>query len=543
MGWNKGQSLLLLMLLLSSEVFCQVDRYMVLFKDKAASPFVTSKPNEFLSQRAINRRSAHRIEITDADLPVNSTYVEEIAETGAMTFFTTKWMNGLLVQCDAAIVPVISSLDFVQSVELVAPNARLMRSGRVKANGDITEGMISVKTDAQLRLIGLDEMHAAGYKGETIHIGIFDSGFQGVNSATAFQHLFNRGRVDQALSKDFVLNSDNVFQHDDHGTQVLSVMAGYQEGIFTGGSFDAEYQLYVTEDVSSEYRVEEYNWLFAAERADSAGVDIVNSSLGYYDFDDASMNYPRSAMDGKTSVVSKAAQWLADRGVLVVCSAGNEGAIAWQIITAPADAKDVLAIASVNGEGQRAGSSSIGPSADGRVKPDVAAMGVNTSVIKPNGATGNASGTSLASPLIASLAAGVWQRYPNLSNKEIIAAIRNSASQASSPDNLIGYGIPNFRAVVNYLERQDQENAFVVYPNPVTADTIVIRPADPSVVTQCKMELVSSQGQILYTESINFSWLERSYTANLSGRDAGLYFLRLWWDGKPFTFKLIKVPG
>src|SRR5690606_22602049 len=150
-----------------------------------------------------------------------------------------------------------------------------------------------------------------------------------------FQHIFDDARMNLTVSTDFVRNTNDVFQYDDHGTQVFSVIAAFQEGLFTGGSYEAEYQLYVTEDVSSEYRIEEYNWLFAAERADSAGVDVVNSSLGYYDFNDSNMNYTQSAMDGKTTVASKAAQMLADRGVIVVCSAGNEGNIAWKLITAP----------------------------------------------------------------------------------------------------------------------------------------------------------------------------------------------------------------
>ncbi|MBA4054558.1 MAG: hypothetical protein C0490_07595, partial [Marivirga sp.] len=347
--------------------------------------------------------------------------------------------------------------------------------------------------------------------------------------------------IDPIASKDFVYNSDNVFQYDEHGTEVFSVIAAYQENNFTGGSYEANYQLYVTEDVNTEYRIEEYNWLFAAERADSAGVDVINSSLGYYDFDDTSMNYPKSAMDGKTTVITRAAQFAADRGIIVVCSAGNEGGIAWQIITAPADAEDVLAIASVNSTGQRSGSSSIGPAADGRIKPDVAAMGVNTSVIKPDGTTGSASGTSLSSPLVTSLVAGVWQRYPELSNKEIMDAIRSSASQAANPDNFLGYGIPNFKAIVNYLELTPQENVFEVFPNPILTDTFTIKPFDPGQVTSCRVELVSSQGQVLYRADANFSWLNRTYTANLSQFVAGMYYLRIWWGDKRYVYKLVKA--
>jgi subtilisin family serine protease len=322
---------------------------------------------------------------------------------------------------------------------------------------------------------------------------------------------------------------------------VFSVIAAFQDGNFVGGSYEAKYQLYVTEDVNTEFRIEEYNWLFAAERADSSGVDVINASLGYYDFDDTSMNYSKADMDGNTTVVTKAAQLAADRGIVIVCSGGNEGGLAWQIITAPADARDVLGVASVNSAGQRSTSSSVGPSADGRVKPDVAALGVNTTVIKPDGSTGTASGTSLASPLVTSLAAGVWQRYPQLTNKEVIDVIRKSASQANSPDFLIGYGIPNFKAVANYLDEQPQANPFEVYPNPVLADTLTIRPFDPERVTSCRVELLSSQGQVVHSTDAGFSWLNRTYTADLSQFAAGMYYLRILWGDKRYTFKLVKV--
>lgn len=527
--------------LISQYGFAQVNRYMVFFKDKTGTAYETSKPLLYLSQRAIDRRLMHNIAITEQDFPVNKAYVDGVAATGAETYFTSRWMNGVLVQCNASLKADIAQLSYVDHVELVAPSARLQKQGRKMKNNESRGAAITDPTIGQLQLIGLNDMQDAGYRGETIHIGIFDGGFPGVNTTEPFQHIFTENRIDLKSSKDFIANSNSVFQYDAHGTEVFSVIAAYQQGNFTGGSYEAQYQLYVTEDVSSEYRIEEYNWMFAAERADSAGVDVINSSLGYYDFDDSSMNYAKSDMDGKTTVISKAAQWLADRGVLVVCSAGNEGAIAWQIITAPADAKDVLATASVNTAGQRAGSSSKGPSADGRVKPDVAAMGVNTNVIRPDGTTGTVSGTSLASPLVASLAAGVWQRYPSMSNIEVIDAIRKSASQANNPDNLLGYGIPNFKAVVNYLESHPQENTFDVFPNPVVSDTFTIRPSDPGKVTSCHIELVSTQGQVLFGKDVSFSWLNRVYTQNLSSMAAGLYFLRISWGDKKYTYRLVKV--
>jgi subtilisin family serine protease len=514
---------------------------MVFFKDKDMSPYSVSQPLQFLSQRAIDRRVRQGITVSESDIPVNENYVKGVSDAGANVFFRTRWMNGVLVQCSASLLSTLEGLPYVDHVELVAPNKKLLSSGRSKGHQRTKNTKLAARTQVQLEMIGLDEMQSAGYKGETIYIGIFDSGFLGVDSAMPFQHIFTEGRVDIETSRDFVFNSGDVFQYDEHGTEVFSVIAAFQDGNFIGGSYEANYQLYVTEDVNSEYRIEEYNWLFAAERADSSGVDVINSSLGYYDFDDASMNYSKADMNGSTTIITKAAQFATDRGIVVVCSAGNEGGLPWQIITAPADAKDVLAVASVNSSGQRSGTSSIGPSADGRIKPDVAALGVNTSVIKPDGSAGSASGTSLSSPLVASLVAGVWQRYPRLTNKELVEAVRKSSSQADNPDFFLGFGIPNFTAVVNYLEERPQENPFEVYPNPVLADTLTIRPYDVSQIPSCRVEFLSSQGQLVHSAEASFSWLNRTYTADLSQFAAGMYYLRILWGEKRYTFKVVKA--
>lgn len=519
----------------------QTNRYIVFFKDKTGTPFSLSEPSAYLSPRAIDRRMEQGIAVTEKDLPVVPAYIAGVAAAGTQTFFSTRWLNALLVECEASRIPALTQLAYVDHVEFVAPGSRLSAGGRKRQYSRTKTHVEGTRTSAQLTMLGLDVMQDAGYRGENMLIALFDGGFSGVNLASPFQHIFQEQRLDADACVDFVANSGNVFQYDDHGTAVFSVIAAYQDGNYVGGSYEATYQLYVTEDASTEYRIEEFNWLFAAERADSAGVDIISSSLGYYDFDDPTMNYAKSQMDGKTTIVSRAAQWAAERGILVVCSAGNEGSNQWQMITAPADAHDVLSVASVTSGGQRAPSSSKGPSADGRIKPDVAAMGVGTAIIKPDGSSGNLNGTSLAAPLITSLAAGVWQRYPHLSSRAVIEAIRNSASQAASPDSLTGYGIPHFRAVVNYIESHPQEEVFAVYPNPVTGDTLVVKPADPTAVTSCRIELISSDGKVLNTQDVSFSWLNRAYTADLSTYRTGLYFVRVIWQDRRYVYRVVKL--
>jgi subtilisin family serine protease len=519
----------------------QVNRYMVFFKDKTGTPFTTANPTQYLSQKSIERRIKQNISINELDLPVVQAYIQDLRNAGADVFYKTKWLNGALVQCDATLLPVLQGLAHVQSVILVAPNARLTASnGRLRS---VSQKKGSHTTDeatgVQLKMLGIDQMHADGFRGEGVTIAVLDSGFPGVNTNAAFEGVRNDNRINLAVSYDFVFNTTNVFRYDSHGAQVFSTMAAYEEGEFIGGAFKADFQLYVTEDVGSEYRIEEYNWLFAAERADSAGADIISTSLGYTDFDDVSMNYQKSDLDGKTAVITRAAQFAADRGVLVICSAGNEGSKAWRTITPPADAIDVLAIANVAPDGQRSPGSSVGPSADARIKPDVAALGTHVSVITPGGSLGTASGTSLAAPLITSLSAGLWQRYPTLTNKELIDVLKQTASQATTPDNFVGYGIPNYKAVSNFFEFVPQANVFEVYPNPF-ADTLSLRPKSPEEIAGCRIQVLTIQGQLLKDEWVEFSWLKRTYPLNLSAVAPGLYFVRILLNERVYVFKTIK---
>jgi serine protease AprX len=529
----------LLLVVLTMPVFGQMNRYMVFFRDKNGTPYTISNAEAFLSEKALNRREKHHVAVSELDLPVNPDYLDQVRAAGAEVYFPTRWMNGVLVQCDPAVATSIAAIASVDHVEMVGPGARLTLSGRRKTIERKKTTASTQVTDTQLKMLGIDTMHEEGMMGNGITIGVFDAGFEGVNTAAPFQHLFDKGHVQLDLSRDFVYNSPDVFQYDDHGTEVLSVIAGFSPGAFTGGAYEATFQLYVTEEVPTEYRVEEFNWLFAAERADSAGVDIIQSSLGYYDFDVQSMDYLKSQMDGKTTVISRAAQWAADRGIVIVTSAGNEGNNSWQIITAPADVVDVLAVANVDADLNRATSSSVGPSADLRIKPDVAALGTGTRVIEKSGQIGQASGTSLSAPLVTSLAAGVLQRFPDLTNRQLLTAIRISATQAARPDYFIGYGVPNYRTVYSYLL---QEEDFAVYPNPFESSSqqIIIRPKGTVTVTDCSLELVSSEGKSLYRNDAFFSKQQELYSPDMSDKAVGMYMVRIGCPTKNYVYKVVK---
>ncbi len=529
--------LVIFCLLVSATAQGQVNRYFISFKDKAGTPFSITNPSQFLSQKSISRRQKQNIILTEEDLPVNPNYVAQVKSTGASTYFTSKWFNGVLIETDEATLASVNALPFVSASILVAPGSKLT-GGRVSKIKKYKNSSADQPANQwQLQQIGIDEMQEGGYIGEGISIAVFDSGFIGVNVSSPFADLFAENRVKQTFN--FVKNNSGVYTADDHGTEVLSVMAAYAKGTYTGGAYKADYFLYLTEDVS-EYRVEEYNWTFAAERADSAGVDIINSSLGYNTFDDSSMDYKTSDLDGKTAQVTKAARKAIEKGMLVVCSAGNEGSNSWKLVTPPADAVGILAIGSINSVGNLSSFSSKGPTADGRIKPDVVALGSGTSIIKPSGSLGSASGTSLASPLVASLAAGVWQAFPTLSAQEIYDAIVMSASLASAPNNQMGYGTPHFRAIVNYLESLAETDVISVYPNPVTGDRFEIRLKQP-LDSPIHVLIFDGSGSRVAESTLKIDWANNPFEYDISQFKAGIYFVRVTSGNNTATVRIVKL--
>lgn len=523
-----------------SAAVAQVNRYMVFFADKQGTGHSVGNPITFLNQRAIDRRQEQAIEIIAEDLPLTASYVQAVSATGARVLYKTKWMNGVLVECNASQLTAINALPFVKpaNTELVAPGASGARKGKSNKLKDARTA--DDETTDQLAMLGMDEMHEDGYTGEDVIIAIMDGGFLGVNTSADFQDVY-ASQLTPNASWDFIAHSADVFKYGDHGTGVLSVIAVHKPGEFTGGAYKATFQLYVTENVSSEYRIEEYNWLFAAERADSAGVDIINTSLGYNTFDDPSMDYAPSDMNGSTAVITRAAQIAASKGIFLVNSAGNSGADAgWKVITAPADGEDVLAVGNVNLQGIKSLTSSVGLG-NGVVKPDVAALGVGVSAYFGNGTTGNRNGTSFSAPLVTGLVAGLKQKYPALSSAELMDAIRYSASQASHPDNQLGYGIPHYRAVVHYLETENEGGrSLVIHPNPVQ-DTFTLKLTKPARLQFNEVAIANAQGQFMQGTELVSNWPDNSFSMDIRHLIPGVYFLRVRVGNRYETYKIVKI--
>ena len=541
--------LLLSLCLLSLPVLAQEHRYVVYFSDKNESPYSLDAPEAYLSTRALERRAAQQIALSEEDFPPNPQYIDSIASLGADTFFRSRWMNLLLVQTTPAIAESIATLEFVDSVAQVGKDVRLnARMGTIPERGPLrttrNSDLSTEITYVQNELIGVVAMHSRNIWGAGIRIAVFDGGFSNVDVIPAFSHLYEEGRLLAAFN--FVRNDSAVYDYSDHGTRVLSTLAGMVEERYTGVVPDAEYLLYLTEDVMSEQRIEEYNWLFAAEAADSAGVDVINASLGYYDFDSLELNYTHEDLDGITSVVSRAADLAASKGMVVVLSCGNEGNTVWETITVPADAAKALAVGSVNDRGAHSGFSSVGPTADGRIKPEVVAFGEGTAIVRSTGNIGRDIGTSFAAPQVAGLAAGIWQLFPDLSAEEIKDLIIRSGSQYESPDSQLGYGIPSFVRVaelmgVTGLEVAASGIALQVYPNPLDGDRFVLEGDGFKAGERILLRVTDPQGKTVVHQKERSQDGALKLEFDLSGRQGGMFIISLTNEqGQQETLRLLK---
>lgn len=515
-------------------------KYLVVFKDKNNSPYSTDKPLAFLSQRSVARRERQKIAFTSKDLPVNPAYLQAVKNTGAKVIYTSRWMNAALIQCSSTVLSSVLSLSSVKGLAVnMALDNPATRSERKASKFETlaTNSLDYGLATTQNKMIGVDKMHDEGFRGEGMLIAILDAGFRNANTITALKPIFDENRI--VGTYDFVENNQSVYEDDSHGTNVLSCIGAYSPAGMIGTAYKASFLLLRSEDSSSEYLIEEANWLFAVEYADSVGVDLINSSLGYTEFDNAIMNHTYADMNGKTTIAAKAAAWAASVGIICVISAGNDGNGSWRYISTPADADSVLTVGAVDAQNTYAIFSSIGPSSDGRVKPDVVAMGQSVAVVSPNGNVTTSQGTSFSSPILCGMVAGFWQANPTLTAIQVIERIRKSGHQYNRPDERLGYGIPDFvRANTNevVLAVEDENNSlFSVYPNPSSSDiTIQIKDSRLSNYFSSLMDIT---GKTLMYQEVNTATFKMSL-ANLA---VGTYFLRIGNDAKSTLMKVLKV--
>ncbi len=508
-------------------------KYLVTFKDKTNSPYSVAKPLEFLSERSVNRRQKQNITVKTRDLPVNPAYISEIKKTGAKIWFTSRWMNAALIQTSEANLQTILKLPFVKGLEINGsiddPDSRGARKVSKFESLD-NQSFDYGKSKIQNEMIGVNIMHDLGYKGEGMMIAVLDAGFNNADKIPALKPLFDEKRI--IGTYDFVKKETSVYEDDGHGTSVLSCMGAFLEGSMIGTAPKASYLLLRSEDAPSEYIIEEANWLFAAEYADSVGVDLINSSLGYTTFDDSKTDHSYAQLDGNTTIAARAADWAAGVGIVCVTSAGNDGNSAWKYVSTPADADSVLTVGAVDANKLYARLSSQGIPTDKRIKPDVVALGQSAAVISSSGSVTTSSGTSFSSPIICGMVAGYWQANPNLTAMQVMENVRKSGSQADKPDKILGYGIPMlFKA----LAIQEEVLSFYkVYPNPTKAEiTVEINDFSGKIYEAILMDI---SGRIYQNETIK----NHIQTISVEKIPLGIYFLRVGNEEKSSVVKLIK---
>ena len=429
-------------------------RYHIDLKDKAATKFSLKRPEKFLSAKALQRRQKQNLKVDSTDLPVPEAYIKAIQQTGVKVLVTSKWENFVTVSCnDTTKIEQIRALPFVKQAVKVwkAPDSFILASRRDTIINDLTVNPDTIYGTGfgQIHVSNTDRLHEAGYKGQGMTIAVIDGGFHNFDRIPVLDNVKVLG------TKDFVNPEADIFAESSHGLSVLSCMATNKPGVMIGTAPEASYWLLRSEDSDSEYPIEQDYWAAAVEFADSVGVDLINTSLGYNEFDDSSMNFKLRDLDGPRSVISRVASRLADKGMILVCSAGNSGNSVWKKITPPADAENVLTVgAMVWQTGVIASFSSVGNTQDGRIKPDVVAAGVRANVINSHGSQGRANGTSFASPIMCGMVACLWQACPTLAAKEVMELVRQSGDRAAYPDNIYGYGIPDmWKAYQSYLNK------------------------------------------------------------------------------------------
>jgi hypothetical protein len=520
-------------------------RYVVRFTDKNGTPYSLSNPSAYLSAKAIQRRSNQGIAIDSTDLPVLQRYIDSVRLAGAVTILnTSKWLNQVAIQTnDAAALNKINSFPFVLATNQVARvNQQSAGNRRDKFAAERALQSVTPANSAgnrvmadyynygnsytQIHIHNGEFLHNIGLRGDNITIAFLDAGYEGYLTNRMFDSARSQGRI--LGTWDFVANEESVNEDFYHGMSCLSTVAANVPGVMVGTAPNAKFYLYRTEDVFSEFPIEEQNWAAAAERADSLGADMISSSLGYYDFDSASMNHTYADMNGNTTIAAKAGDFAVKKGMIVTNSAGNNGADAYKYIITPADGRYVLAIGATDPAGTIANFSAWGPSYDGRVKPDIASVGAGVYVAATDGNAYPSNGTSFSNPNINGLIACLWQGFPELKSADIIDAVKRSGHKYNSPDDRYGYGIPNVKNALGTLLVQFSSASAAVNncqaviswtSKDVAGMKYEIERKGPADANYVKIAELQGQG----------TWVAHTYqyNASLSGIPAGTVYYRI----------------
>ena len=527
------------------------DTYWVQFTDKDATPFTIGEPQEYLSERSITRRQNQGISIDESDLPVDPVYISAVLATGDVQLINrSKWFNAVTIRTsDTDALDAIEQLPFVSNVRnthrlslspqplekftLEAPPPMVPRGGQPEDYG---------WSWTQISMLNGHELHAIDAKGQGMLIGVLDSGFEDTDSLAAFADL--RAREGIVFTRDMVNHDGDVYDDHWHGRSVLSCMTGILPGYLQGTAPLADYALVRTEEVAFEMPVEEDNWIAGAELLDSLGCDVLNTSLGYTTYDDSLLNHTYEELDGATTRISIAAGMAAQKGMIPVQSAGNNGWGAWHYISAPADAFNILTVGAVGGNELHAGFSAFGPSADGRVKPDVMAMGAGAIGLRLEGDSVAAiNGTSFSSPILAGLVACLWQLHPQRSAHDLMDAVRRSAHLYLTPNDSMGYGIPDFMqahawlTLTTALSESEFTSGLLAYPIPFEDRLTLVVPGMADGLVTVSILDASGRSSIRRSAMVANGTLQ---VGSLEELPRGLWFFQVSVDGATRTVRAVK---
>ncbi len=515
--------------LVINESQAQFTRYIVKLKNKGTTTFTITNPSAYLSARAISRRTKYNIAIDSTDLPVPSSYITQIKNVSNVTILNvSKWLNAVDIQTsDPIAITAINALPFVQSTSALAaktshsrwskyndeePDFDVEPAGRIRGTkGDFFN--YGTSSYNEIHLHKGEFLHNIGLRGQGMQIAMLDGGFFNYTTLKAFDSANLNGQI--LSTWDFVNREASVVEDNSHGMMCLSTIAANVPGQFTGKAPKASFHLFRTEDVATEYPIEEFNWVCGAERADSAGSDVISSSLGYNTFDNPTFDHTYSQMNGNTTMSTIGADLAAKKGILTFLAAGNEGTNSWHYLIAPSDGDSVVAVGAVNTSGTVGSFSSYGPSADGRIKPDVSSVGVSALVQATNNTIGTSNGTSFACPNMAGLGTCLWQGFPEFNNMRIVRAMKEAGSIFNTPNDRIGYGIPDMKAafaslLVEYATSNATINTCTVTLNwnskDVSAMKYQVERKAPGDLNYTKIADVDPQaGNILANHSYQFS--------------------------------------
>ncbi|MFQ6599198.1 S8 family serine peptidase [Flavobacterium sp. C3NV] len=525
-----------LLLVVYCVMFSQEDAW-VYFKGKPSAQTYLDNPLTMLTQRALDRRTNQNISLNLTDVPLEAAYINQVKLNSGITVMAqSKWLNALHIRGTQTNILSLKLLSFVDKV--VFANKNLNTTSRKVSENQVFQSKDKLKTTInysygssanQIQMLNGQVLHQQNYTGSGKIIAVLDAGFPGVNTAQPFRKLIDNNQI--LGGYDFVNRNNDFYTGDDHGTMVLSTMGGYKENALVGTAPDASYYLFITEYDPTENPVEESYWVEAAEEADRLGVDIITTSLGYFGFDNANYSHTYSDMNGTTNFISRGAEIAFSKGIVVVASAGNEGNTAEPHVGAPADAVSVITVGAVTASKTKSPFSSIGPSYDLRIKPDVMAQGTAAVISNTSGNITTVNGTSFSCPIMAGMIACLWQAFPSKTNKEIRQMVLQSSDRYANPDNNYGYGIPNFGLTLGVEDYKTSVSVFSVYPNP--AQTTVSFLFENS---KASVSVYSVLGQKIIEKQIT----SQNPILSVEALKSGLYFYTFDADGLHKTGKIIK---